>query len=75
MSDNYEELKNMYMLVQKALYASYIKKDDKEVENIVKQMDDLIYENYDKQRRKAAAKFANELWTKNYNKIFKDKND
>lgn len=69
-----DDLKLMYKLLQDALYASYIKNDDDEVEKVVDKMDDLIYKNYTKDRQQIA-KIARQAWLKKNEHLFKDKND
>jgi len=67
------DLKLMYKLFQDALYASYIKNDDDEVEKISNKMDDLIYKKYTKEKQKIA-KIARQAWLEQNKHLFEDKN-
>lgn len=69
-----DDLRLMYKLLQDALYASYIKNDDDEVEKVVDKMDDLIYKKYTKEQQQIA-KIARQAWLKQNEHLFKDKND
>ena len=66
-----DDLRLMYKLLHDALYASYIKNDDDEVEKVVNKMDDLIYKKYRKEQQQIA-KIARQAWLKQNEHLFKD---
>ena len=67
-----DDLRLMYKLLHDALYASYIKNDDDEVEKVVNKMDDLIYKKYRKEQQQQIAKIARQAWLKQNEHLFKD---